>query len=164
MPPLRGGGGMMRPCHRAGVLVALVVLVVDQLTKAWMMVRLLDPRVQIPVTDFFTLTPVWNHGVSFGLLRAGAQVQVFLLIALTGAIAMVVAWWLVRAQHLRPALAYGAIIGGAIGNLIDRVRFGAVFDFLDFHVRGHHWPAFNVADSCIVLGVAVLVLWPVQQR
>jgi signal peptidase II len=87
-----------------------------------------------------------------------AETGPWILSAVALIIALGLAFWLTRVTHLLTALGVGLVIGGALGNVIDRLRFGAVFDFLDFYVGTYHWPAFNVADSCITIGV-VLLLW-----
>ncbi|MCI5048908.1 MAG: signal peptidase II [Rickettsiales bacterium] len=130
----------------------------DQISKYWMLdiVRIAE-RPPIEVTSFFNLVMVWNHGVSFGMLsKPGTGVPVFLIgVAVIIVIAMLV--WLFRNDNKLVALAIGLVVGGAIGNIIDRIRFGAVADFFDFHVMGWHWPAFNIADSGIVIGVGLLL-------
>ena len=115
------------------------------------------PRV-IEVTPFFNLVMGWNFGVSFGMLDSVPELGTWLLPSAAVAITAVLVVWLNRVDRLRPAIGLGLIIGGAIGNLIDRLRFGAVADFLDFYAWGHHWPAFNAADSAITVGAVVLIL------
>jgi signal peptidase II len=142
----------------AGV-TALAVLILDQVTKYWALHRL-PPGISRPVLDsFFSLTLVMNPGLAFGLLAgtpAGWRWVVALLsIGALAILAMVGLRMLPGGGRLTP-LALGMIFGGAVGNLIDRARFGAVVDFLDFYWRGYHWPAFNVADSAITVGVALL--------
>ena len=131
------------------------MLVADQLTKHLVLTRLDGP---IEVTGFFNLVLVWNPGISFGMLgRLGAWGP-WLLIGFAVAIAVALAFWLLRESRPLTRLALGLVLGGAIGNAIDRLRFGAVVDFLDFHALGYHWPAFNVSDSSIVVGAGLLVL------
>ncbi|MFC7693690.1 signal peptidase II [Paeniroseomonas aquatica] len=107
---------------------------------------------------FLDLVLVHNRGVTFGLLASDHPAGRWLLILLTGTITVALLVWLRRAQNRTQAAALGLIIGGALGNLMDRLRHGAVTDFLDFHAQGYHWPAFNLADSGIVLGVALLLI------
>jgi signal peptidase II len=157
----RGPAGARRLSGRGPHLgralgLALVVLVADQLTKqlalAW-----IAPTEPIAVLPFLNLVLVWNRGVSFGLLGAhGLPAFAFVLVSLAIATGLLV--WLWRERHAATALALGAIIGGAVGNVIDRLIHGAVVDFIDLHAAGYHWPAFNIADSAIVLGAAGLVL------
>ncbi|MBK1699191.1 signal peptidase II [Rhodovibrio salinarum] len=143
---------------RFGLVMAAVVLVADQVSKLWILDLMQPPR-RIEVTGFFNLVLVWNPGVSFGLLGAGNPWQPWLLSAFATIVAGGLLYWLHTGRHGRwTALAIGLIVGGAIGNVIDRLRFGAVVDFLDVHAAGWHWPAFNVADSAIVVGVGVLLL------
>lgn len=112
----------------------------------------------VEVTGFFNLVTVWNRGVSFGILANDHALGPYLLSGLAVTISAVLAWLLRRAETRFLALAYAVVIGGALGNVIDRLRFGAVFDFLDFHVAGWHWPAFNIADSAIVIGVGLILI------
>lgn len=146
--------------NRFAVGLALVLLVVlaDQLVKWWILTEVMNPPRVIPVTDFFNLVLTWNRGVSFGLFSDGAQFITYVLIALALAIAGTLMVWLWRTDRWIIGIALGLVVGGALGNVIDRIRFGAVVDFLDFHWAGWHWPAFNVADSAITVGVAMIVL------
>lgn len=146
-----------RQALTVGFAVAALVLVFDQLTKWWIVGRVMDPPRAIEVTPFFNLVMVWNRGITFGLF-GDAHWGRWAFAALALAIVVVLITWLVRADRRWVAAALGLIIGGAIGNVIDRIRWGAVADFLDFHVAGWHWPAFNVADSAIVVGVGLLLL------
>lgn len=143
---------------RLGLIVAAGVLVLDQITK-WLILDLVmqPPRV-IEVTPFFNLVMVWNRGVSFGMFAGEADVVRWVLIAVALAITALMLVWLRRADRRFVATALGLVIGGAIGNVVDRLRFGAVADFLDLHLLGYHWPAFNVADAGITIGVALLVV------
>jgi signal peptidase II len=141
----------------AYVLAALVV-VLDQLSKFWILeVVKLPERLSIPVLPVFSLTMVWNRGVSFGLLRADEDVGRWLLAAFALVIATALAVWARRAERRWTAFALGLVIGGALGNLIDRVRFGAVADFLDLTGLWFPW-VFNVADATITVGVVVLLV------
>ena len=142
---------------RFGLAVAAAILVADQISKWVILEHVMRPPRIIEVTGFFNLVMVWNPGVSFGMFGDGGEVGRWLLSALALAISAFLLHWLRQLDRWFPALAIGMVIGGAIGNVIDRVRFGAVADFLDFHVLGYHWPAFNIADSGIVVGVALLV-------
>jgi signal peptidase II len=142
-----------------GGLIALVIIAIDQLQK-WHMLEVvrIAERPPIEVTSFFNLVMVWNEGVSFGLFSGHGGAGVWFLIALALAISTAMAIWLWRAQDRFISIAISFVIGGALGNVIDRVRFGAVADFFDFHYAGWHYPAFNIADSAIFIGVALL-LW-----
>lgn len=143
--------------QRLGLLLALAIVIIDQVTKYWLYQYLVvDGTRAVTVLPFFNLVTVWNYGVSFGMFSTGvaSTAWIFSLVAL--AISGALGVWLLRSDRALLTSALGLIIGGAIGNIIDRLRFGAVFDFLDFHAFGWHWPAFNVADSAITIGVAVL--------
>jgi signal peptidase II len=145
---------------------AFVVLILDQLTKFVALGRL-SAGIPVSVIDgFFSLTLVMNPGLAFGMLSSTPTAWRWVVALLSiGALAVlsVVGARLLPAGGRVTRLALGLIFGGAVGNLIDRARFGAVVDFLDFYWRGYHWPAFNVADSAISVGVtllAVRILWP----
>jgi len=138
--------------------LALLVLVLDQVSKAWVLAnfRLMDRQV---VTSFFNLVLVFNPGASFSFLADAGGWQKWFFVVL----ALGISLWLLsllrkHAQERLMPMALSLILGGAIGNVVDRLRFDAVVDFLDFHLAGYHWPAFNVADSAIFVGVALMLL------
>jgi signal peptidase II len=138
-------------------LGALLVVGLDRLTK-WLMLGWLRPGESYEVTRFFNLVVVYNRGAAFSLLAdaPGWQTPVFAAIALLAAAVVSALLW----RHPRRVLLCAGltlILGGAIGNLWDRLAWGAVADFLDFHAFGWHWPAFNVADSAITVGAAILI-------
>ncbi len=143
---------------RFGLLLAVVVTVLDQISKLWIVYSVMAPPRIIEVTPFFNIVMVWNRGVSFGLLSDGAFWVQYAVGALAIVICVVFAVWLVRATSRMVATGLGLVIGGAAGNFIDRALHGAVADFLDFHAFGYHWPAFNIADAAITVGAAALLL------
>jgi len=115
--------------------------------------------------DFFNIVFTWNPGTSFSLFRNLGESAPLIIIILTGVIIGAIGYHLfMRTKLGYEKWALSLIVGGALGNLIDRIRFGAVIDFLDFHVRGWHWPAFNIADIFITIGVMVLVIWWIINR
>jgi lipoprotein signal peptidase len=151
------------PYFVMGIVAALIVLVADQASKWWVLNGLDLPDVrQIVLLPVLNLTMVWNHGVTFGLLNGlgswGHIVLAVVALGVVGALGM----WLRQAQDRMVAIAIGAISGGAVGNVADRVRFGAVVDFIHAHVNtawgDYSWYVFNVADAAIVCGVTALVL------
>lgn len=142
---------------RLGLATAVVVLVLDQITKWLVLDYVMQPPRVIEVTSFFNFVMVWNQGVSFGMFAHEAELVRWALIAVSLAITGFLVNWLRKADKSLVALALGMVIGGAIGNVVDRLRFGAVADFLDFHLLGYHWPAFNVADAGIMVGVVLLI-------
>jgi signal peptidase II len=132
---------------------------VDQLSKWLVLDRMGDVQRTIPVTSFLNLALVWNKGLTFGLMNHnGASFMPYVLIGVAAIILFLLGRWLWRTSSSVVALALGAIMGGAIGNVIDRVRYGAVVDFLDFYYGSFHWYAFNIADAAIVTGVALLLI------
>jgi signal peptidase II len=143
--------------RRLGPIVFCFILILDLASKEWALATI-APVGRIEVTSFFNLVMVWNHGISFGMLQTDGELGRWLLIALALAICVILVFWLRKEYRLPPTVAIWLILAGAIGNVIDRVRHGAVVDFLDFHAFGYHWPAFNVADSSIVVGAVILVV------
>jgi signal peptidase II len=143
--------------RRLGLGLAFATIALDQLTKWWIVNFVMNPPNVIEVTPFFNLVLGLNRGVSFGMFSSDSNLSRWLLTALALAIVCALAVWLWRAEKPWLAVALGLIIGGAIGNVIDRVMVGAVVDFLDFHAADYHWPAFNVADMGITCGAAVLI-------
>jgi signal peptidase II len=141
----------------AGLALAVAVLAADQLTKH-LVLQHLDPGEPILIAPFFDLVLVWNRGVSFGLLNGAGGSSPWWLIGLAGVIAALLIAWLWRETRALPQAALWLVLAGALGNVADRLRYGAVVDFLDFHLGGYHWPAFNVADSAIVIGAGLLLL------
>ena len=135
--------------------VSSTIILFDQLSKNWMLELIFAPARQIVLTPFLNLTPVWNSGISFGLFQDNPMVGRLMIPLL----AVLVVLWLFFSLYELSRLqrfAAGLIAGGAIGNVMDRIRFERVVDFLDFHVGTYHWPAFNLADSAIFMGV---VFW-----
>lgn len=146
---------------RDGFALAGGMFVLDQVTK-WLVagpIGLTELGQTIDVLPFFDLTRVHNKGISLGLLTAGSDTSRWLLVLMTAVIAGVVAWWLTREEQRGDQLALGLVLGGALGNIVDRARLGYVFDFLDLHI-GEFRPflVFNVADACISIGVVILIL------
>ena len=145
--------------------VAVLVLLADQASKWWVLAVLdLPGRGQVAVTPFLNLTMVWNQGVTFGLLRMDNAWGPPLLAGVALAVVVLLAVWIVRAENRLIAGALGAVAGGAVGNVIDRLRFGAVVDFLHAHAWGWSWYVFNVADAAIVCGVVLLLLDGLRPR
>lgn len=139
--------------------LAAAVIIADQASKAWLYRYLTESgRRVVEVLPFINLVTVWNYGVSFGMFNTGSSAGAWAFVGLALAIVVALAIWAARSVRLLPAVALGLVIGGALGNVIDRLRLGAVFDFLDVHAAGWHWPAFNVADSAITVGVILLLL------
>lgn len=146
------------------LLLAALIVVVDQATK-FVVVRHMSVNQVIEVTSFFNLVLVYNPGAAFSFLAShgGWQRTLFTVIATVASI------WIIYLLHRYPgqrlfAFSLVLILGGAIGNLIDRITVGAVIDFLDFHGFGYHWPAFNVADSGITCGAVLLVYDALRPR
>ncbi len=142
-----------------GLLAGLVVLAADQASKYWVLRGIDLPEVgQIMLLPVLNLTFVRNTGVTFGLLNGYGTWSYLVLAAVALAVVAALGVWLRRAESALVAVSLGAIAGGAIGNVIDRLHFGSVVDFIDVHLGDWHWYVFNVADAAIVCGVAALVI------
>ena len=144
---------------RYGALFGLATFLADQASKWWVLNILdLPTRGTLPVLPVLSLTMVWNPGVTFGLFHQDGAAGPWILAGIAIAVVVALAFWLRRAETRLVASALGAIAGGAIGNVVDRLRFGAVVDFLHAHAFGYSWYVFNVADAAIVCGVGALLL------
>lgn len=152
---------------RVGLLVAVAVLILDQAVKAVFLYGLgwiesLNglglPIKPIEVTPFLNFVMVWNQGISYGLLQASSDFERWILTIFAIGVIGFLIWWLRGVQDRRLAQAIGLIVGGAVGNVIDRILYGAVADFFHLHAFGYDWYVFNVADTAVVMGVAVMGL------
>ena len=139
-----------------GLFIAALSLICDQLSKFFVDTRLVIDE-PIVVNDFFNVVKVWNTGVSFSMFNGHGDLGARILIVIALAVCGGLFYWMYRETSTKKNICLGLIIGGALGNVFDRVRYGAVMDFLDFHYETYHWPAFNVADSCICVGALLLI-------
>jgi len=146
---------------KLGLPFTLLSFLLDQATKWWILNHVMYPPRVIPVTGFFNLVLGFNTGVSFGLF---GEAPAWLLMAFILPMVAGLLVWMTRTDSRLTAIALGLVVGGAFGNLLDRLRHGAVTDFLDFYVGAYHWPAFNFADVAIVSGVALLLIESVLAR
>ena len=139
---------------RIGVAAALVTLVLDQIAKLYtLFVYDLPVREPVHLTPFLDLIVVWNRGISYGLFQQHTEAGRWILVAVSLAAALALSVWIRRTEGRLLAACLGLIVGGAVGNAIDRVAYGAVFDFIHFHIGSFSWYVFNVADAAIVAGV-----------
>jgi len=143
---------------RLGLGVACFAIIVDQVSKFWILTIFEKSPLAITVTPFFNIVQTWNRGISFGLFNDDGNFNALILSLIALAIIAYLLRWLWGTETRWMALALGLIIGGALGNVIDRAVHRAVLDFLDVHVAGFHWPAFNAADSFITIGAILLIL------
>jgi signal peptidase II len=156
------GSSGLTPHLRAGVIAGIAALAIDQASKLWLLfVFDIAHRGVVKVTPFFDLVLAWNVGISFGWFQNDSLMAQALLTAIKAVAVIVLAIWMARSRNLLATLALGLIIGGAIGNAIDRVAYGAVVDFALFHIEiggnTYNWYVFNLADTAIVAGVAALL-------
>ena len=142
---------------RYGLGLALVVVMLDQASKGLVLDFFATRPDPVEILPFFNLVLAWNRGISFSLFHSEESYAPYALATLAIAISAGLIVWLRRVGERWPATGIGLVIGGAIGNVLDRLRFGAVIDFLDLHWAAYHWPAFNIADAAITLGVLFLV-------
>tara|TARA_Y100000590_G_C15717635_1_gene1012408 strand:- start:2313 stop:2795 length:483 start_codon:yes stop_codon:yes gene_type:complete len=137
------------------VLIPILVLI-DQLSKKWALNNIFFNQNYIEVNKFLNFTPVWNKGISFGMFSDFTNVNFFMTI-ITSIIILIIFFWIIRVKNIILNLSLLLIISGAIGNLIDRLKYQAVVDFIDFHINNFHWPVFNLADSYITLGASMYI-------
>lgn len=147
---------------RAGIIAAIIALVLDQATKLWLLfVFELGRRGAVQVTPFFDLVLAWNTGISYGWFQQDGPVGAAVLLGFKVIAVIALAIWMARSKTWLATIGLGLIIGGAIGNAIDRAAYGAVVDFALFHIQWGgktlNWYVFNIADAAIVVGVAALL-------
>jgi signal peptidase II len=145
-----------------GIIAAIAVLILDQASKVWLLFLFdIAHRGAVRVTPFFDLVLAWNVGISFGWFQNDSQIAQISLMVIKAVAVVVLAIWMARSRTLIATLALGLIIGGAVGNGIDRFAYGAVVDFALFHLQiggnTYNWYVFNLADAAIVAGVAALL-------
>ena len=141
-----------------GLIAAVLALVLDQISKFCVQTHFFENSGFLEVTSFFNIVHMWNRGVSFSMFNNWGNVGVYLLSAFAITVVLALLWWMYKEKDLLVRIALGLIIGGALGNVIDRVRFGKVFDFLDFHIEKYHWPVFNGADTFICIGAFIIIM------
>jgi signal peptidase II len=158
---MSGKGRPVTPHLRAGIIAAVVTLVIDQASKLWLLYVFDLGQNAVKVTPFFDLVLAWNVGISFGWLQSESQLVQIALMAIKAIAVIALAIWMARSRTLIATVALGLIIGGAIGNGIDRFAYGAVVDFALLHIqiggKTFNWYVFNLADVAIVAGVAALL-------
>ena len=157
------GSDGLTPYLRRGVIAAVAVLALDQASKLWLLfvLDIVQRGGKVEVTPFFDLVLAWNVGISFGWFQNDSPLAQIILTSIKAVAVIVLAIWMAWSRTLIATVALGLIIGGAIGNAIDRFAYGAVFDFALFHIRlgekTYNWYVFNLADVAIVAGVAALL-------
>ena len=142
---------------RLGYLTAIIIIVADQTSKWWVLEKIMQPPRMINVNEYFNLVLTWNNGISFGLFNNDNEINALIISLIATVIIIFLIRLLSKSKTKKLSIGLGMIIGGAIGNVIDRSIYGAVMDFLDVHINVYHWPAFNVADSGITVGALILV-------
>ena len=137
------------------ILIPLFIFL-DQLSKKWMLNNIFDNQIIIEINKYLNFVPVWNKGISFGMLSNFMNINFFMIIVTSGILLFLISWF-VKTKSRNLSLSLSFIISGAIGNLVDRLNHKAVVDFIDIHIGNHHWPAFNFADSYITIGAFIYV-------
>lgn len=141
------------------IAIASSIFVLDQLTKWWLLeVFNIAERAPVRLTENFALVMAWNRGVSFSMLSHSSEWMPYVLSALAVVISAVLVRLYLKTEHRLEHVGYAMVIGGALGNVVDRLRFGAVADFFYVHIGDLGWPAFNIADMAICCGVGLLLL------
>ena len=141
-----------------GTIISVLTIILDQLSKYFVSSHLLEKVQYLEVTHYFSFVRAWNTGVSFSMFSGNGVIGSAILSLVAIIIVAFLFYWLKKEKSTFLQIAIGLIIGGALGNLIDRIRFGAVFDFLDFSIFDYHWPAFNIADSAICIGATLIII------
>jgi len=141
-----------------GMYLAALIALLDQGSKWWILNYVMNPPRVIPVTPFLNLILHRNKGITFGLFNSGHPWLSYVFMGAAVLILLFLLDWLIKTSSVVAGVGISLVMGGALGNLIDRVNYGAVLDFLDFHAFGYHWYAFNIADASIVCGVGLLLL------
>ncbi len=144
--------------RKYGTISIILTIILDQLVKIGLLNIWMNPPKLIPVTPFFNIILTFNTGVSFGLFSSSEQIRLWMLISLTSLITIVLFFWMLREKNLITIIALGLIIGGAIGNIIDRLNYGAVVDYIQLYIGQYYWPAFNIADTAICIGAGLIIL------
>ena len=142
---------------RLGYITAIIIIIADQSSKWWILEKIMQPPQIINVNEYFNLVLAWNNGISFGLFNNDNEINALIISLIAIVIIIFLIRLLSKSETKKLSIGLGMIIGGAIGNVIDRSLYGAVMDFLDVHINVYHWPAFNVADSGITVGALILV-------
>ena len=137
------------------ILIPLFIFL-DQLSKKWMLNNIFDSQTIIEINKYLNFVPVWNKGISFGMLSNFMNINFFMIIVTSGILLFLISWF-VKTKSRNLSLSLSFIISGAIGNLVDRLNHKAVVDFIDIHIGNLHWPAFNFADSYITIGAFIYV-------
>jgi signal peptidase II len=146
------------PLSGLGAAIALAAFLADRLSKWWLIdIFQIEDRVIVQVLPFFDLVMAWNKGISYGLFQADSLTGIIVLVGFASLVCAALFYWLATVNSQLMALALGFIIGGAMGNIYDRIAFGAVADFFSLHGYGYYWYIFNVADSWITIGVALMM-------
>ena len=141
------------------ILLILIPIFIffDQLSKKWMLNNIFDDQKIIEINKYLNFVPVWNKGISFGILSDFVNINFFMII-ITITISLVLILWFLKTTNKNLSISLAFIISGALGNLLDRLNHKAVIDFIDIHIDNFHWPAFNFADSYITIGAFIYIL------
>jgi len=143
---------------RIGYLTAIIVIIADQITKFWIIDKIMLPPRIITINEYFNIVLTWNNGISFGLFNNDNKINALVISSIAIVIILFLIRLLSKAETKKLNIGFGLIIGGAVGNIVDRSIYGAVMDFLDLHIGTYHWPAFNIADSSITIGAIILIV------
>lgn len=143
-----------------GFIAIIVAFCADQLSKFFIDTKVVISH-SVNCSEYFNLVKVWNTGVSFSMFNNHGNLGIIVLSGVSLLVSVFLLYWMYHETSRLKVISLGLIIGGALGNVADRIRFGAVMDFLDFHYQSHHWPAFNLADTFICVGACILILWEI---
>lgn len=146
---------------KKGLISTLIVLIADQISKHLTLHFFMNHPMPYKVNDLLNYVLAWNRGVSFSMFHSNSPFTPWILVLVSLAICYMIFTWMKNEKNPKIVICFGFILGGALGNISDRVLYNAVIDFIDIHYQTHHWPAFNVADSAICVGACIILFYNV---
>ncbi|OPZ76276.1 MAG: Lipoprotein signal peptidase [Alphaproteobacteria bacterium ADurb.Bin438] len=145
---------------KKALITIITVFVLDQLSKWYILEHVMNPPKVLRINDFLNIVLAWNRGVSFSMFANGGEFTPHILTIITVVIFCGLIYWIRKEKSQANQVLLALIAGGALGNIVDRIRFKAVVDFIDFYIYDYHWPAFNIADSAICVGAILFMVYP----
>ena len=149
------------------IIIVIIILIIDQMTKVFYLKKITDLMLNSDGTEFFikktkflNIVLVWNSGISFGIFN-GIKFMSYIIMSINILISYILIINIIKSNNYTESISLSLILGGAIGNIFDRFYRGSVIDFIDFHIKDYHWPAFNIADSSVFIGIFVYILYDI---
>ena len=149
------------------IIIVIIILIIDQITKVFYLKKITDLMLNSDGTEFFirktkflNIVLVWNSGISFGIFN-GIKFMSYVIMSINILISYILILNIIKSNNYTESISLSLILGGAIGNIFDRFYRGSVIDFIDFHIKDYHWPAFNIADSSVFIGIIIYILYDI---